>query len=52
MVAGIADLAGRISAGRLGEPADIAAAIVFLASEEAGLTTGEVVDINGGILID
>jgi len=52
MVAGIADLAGRIPVGRLGEPADIAAAVVFLASEEAGFITGEVMDINGGFLID
>ena len=52
MVAGIADLAGRIPVGRLGEPSDIAAAVVFLASEEAGFITGEVMDINGGFLID
>ena len=52
MVAGIADLAGRIPVGRLGEPADIAAAVVFLASEDAGFITGEVMDINGGFLID
>lgn len=52
MVAGIADLAGRIPVGRLGEPADIAAAVVFLASEESGFITGEVMDINGGFLID
>ena len=52
MVDGIADLAGRIPVGRLGEPADIAAAVVFLASEDAGFITGEVMDINGGFLID
>ena len=52
MVAGIADLAGRIPVGRLGEPADIAAAVIFLASEDAGFITGEVMDINGGFLID
>ena len=52
MVAGIADLAGRIPVGRLGEPSDIAAAVVFLASEQAGFITGEVTDINGGFLID
>ena len=52
MVDGIADLAGRIPDGRLGEPADIAAAVVFLASEDAGFITGEVMDINGGFLID
>ena len=52
MVAGIADLAGRIPVGRLGEPSDIAAAVVFLASEEASFITGEVMDVNGGFLID
>ncbi len=52
MVSGISDLAGRIPVGRLGEPADIAAAVVFLASEQAGFITGEVMDINGGFLID
>jgi len=35
-------------AGRLGEPADIASAIVFLASEEAAWITGQVLSVNGG----
>jgi NAD(P)-dependent dehydrogenase (short-subunit alcohol dehydrogenase family) len=34
--------------GRLGEPDDIAAAIAFLASEEAGWITGQVLSVNGG----
>lgn len=34
--------------GRLGEPADIAAAIAFLASAEAGWITGQVLSVNGG----
>jgi len=33
---------------RLGTPEDVAAAIAFLASEEAGYITGEEIDINGG----
>ncbi len=43
------DLAARIPLGRLGSEADVAAAIVFLASEEAGYITGHVLDINGGM---
>ena len=34
---------------RLGEVDEIAAAIAFLASDESGWTTGEVLDINGGL---
>jgi NAD(P)-dependent dehydrogenase (short-subunit alcohol dehydrogenase family) len=44
-------LAG-IPVGRLGTPADVAAVIGFLCSEESGYVTGEVVDINGGSHID
>ena len=39
----------RIPLGRMGIDAEIAAAIVFLASEEAGYITGHVLDVNGGI---
>lgn len=38
--------------GRLGTPADVANAVVFLASDEASFITGEIVDVNGGLLID
>jgi len=34
---------------RMGSPADIAAAVKFLVSEEAGFITGHVLDVNGGI---
>jgi len=34
--------------GRIGEPADIASAICFLASEQAGWITGQVLSVNGG----
>lgn len=34
--------------GRLGEPADIAAAVAFLASAEAGYITGQVLYVDGG----
>jgi 3-oxoacyl-[acyl-carrier protein] reductase len=34
---------------RLGKPEDVAAAVRFLASEEAGYITGHVLDVNGGM---
>jgi len=43
------DLLARIPLGRMGADAEIAAAIVFLASEEAGYITGAVLDVNGGL---
>jgi 3-oxoacyl-[acyl-carrier protein] reductase len=42
-------LKGQIPAGRLGSPADIAAAVAFLASEEAGYVTGQTLHVNGGM---
>lgn len=41
-------LASLIPLGRLGRPAEVAAAVKFLASDEAAFITGEVLDINGG----
>ncbi|HEY1213518.1 MAG TPA: SDR family oxidoreductase, partial [Bryobacteraceae bacterium] len=35
--------------GRIGTPDDIASAVRFLVSEEAGFITGHVLDVNGGI---
>jgi 3-oxoacyl-[acyl-carrier protein] reductase len=39
----------RIPAGRLGEGADVAAACVYLASEEASYVTGQTLHVNGGM---
>jgi 3-oxoacyl-[acyl-carrier protein] reductase len=43
--------AERVPIGRLGVPADVAATIVFLASEGAGYLTGQVLDVDGGLLM-
>lgn len=40
---------GTIPAGRLGEASEIAAAVVFLASNEAAYVTGQTIHVNGGM---
>lgn len=52
MIAGTRDLVSRIPVGRFGRVDEVAALVAFLASEHAGYITGEIVDINGGFLID
>lgn len=42
-------LMGQIPAGRLGQGADIAAAAVYLASDEASYVTGQTLHVNGGM---
>ncbi|MFC3580798.1 3-oxoacyl-[acyl-carrier-protein] reductase [Sphingomonas hylomeconis] len=42
-------LNARIPAGKMGEGADIGAAVVYLASREAGYVTGQTVHVNGGM---
>jgi 3-oxoacyl-[acyl-carrier protein] reductase len=42
-------LAERIPCGRLGEPADVAACVSFLACNEAGYVTGQTLHVNGGM---
>ena len=37
---------------RLGQPEDVAQAVLFLASNNAGFITGEILDVNGGFLMD
>jgi 3-oxoacyl-[acyl-carrier protein] reductase len=44
-----AALTGRIPAGDLGTGADIGAAVVYLASREAGYVTGQTLHVNGGM---
>ncbi|HXM96832.1 MAG TPA: 3-oxoacyl-[acyl-carrier-protein] reductase [Candidatus Dormibacteraeota bacterium] len=45
------ELRTRIPLGRMGAPKDVAAAVVFLASDEAGYITGHVLDVNGGMYL-
>lgn len=54
MTAGLGDeaharLSEQIPLGRLGQPEDIAAAVLFLAGEGAGYITGQVLHVNGGM---
>jgi len=43
------ELLARIPLGRMGQDCEVAAAVVYLASDEAGYVTGHVLDINGGM---
>ena len=42
-------LLGAIPLGRLGQPADVAGAVAYLASDEAGWITGATLHVNGGM---
>ena len=44
-----AGILGQIPAGRMGEAAEIAAAVLYLASVEAGYVTGATIHVNGGM---
>jgi len=52
MISGLPDLSSLIPVGRIGTPQDVADVVAFLASAHTGYVTGEVVDVNGGFLID
>jgi 3-oxoacyl-[acyl-carrier protein] reductase len=44
-----AKLTEAIPLGRMGDPADVAAAVVYLASDEAAWVTGATLHVNGGM---
>ena len=46
-----AEFTKQIPLGRMGTAGDIASAVVFLASDEAGYLTGQVLSVNGGMLM-
>ena len=45
----IATMEGMTQLGRLGQPEEVAAAVAFLASEEASYVTGETLGVSGGL---
>jgi len=47
----LADMAARVPLRRMGEPRDIANAYLFLASDEASYISGEVLRVDGGIVV-
>ncbi|MGK3971766.1 SDR family NAD(P)-dependent oxidoreductase [Sorangium sp. So ce118] len=52
-IVGLPAVQGRLKAsalGRLGEPADIADAVAFLASDDARWVTGHILEVSGGAL--
>jgi NAD(P)-dependent dehydrogenase (short-subunit alcohol dehydrogenase family) len=52
MIAGLPDMSAQIPVGRLGKPEEVAAVVAFLCSTQAAYITAEVVDVNGGFLVD
>ena len=46
---GVAPLVARTPLGRIGQPADIAAAVAFVVSDEGGWITGETIQVGGGL---
>ena len=52
MISSMPDMASKVPVGRLGTVDDVADTVAFLCSAHAGYITGEVVDVNGGFLID
>ena len=44
-------ISSRIACGRLGQPEDVANLVKFLASDEAGYITGQVICIDGGMAL-
>jgi len=47
----LAQRTARIPLGRIGLPRDVAAAVAFLASRDASYITGQVLHVDGGLVI-
>lgn len=47
----LAGMLSRIPAGQMGQPEDIGSLVVFLCSEQAGYINGEVIGVNGGLIL-
>lgn len=47
-----AALRAAIPAGRMGTVADVSRAVLFLAADEAGFVSGEILDVNGAMWCD
>ena len=52
MIAGIDDLRDRIPLKRYGRAQEVADVVAFLCSDHASFITGEIVDVNGGFVMD
>lgn len=52
MLAGIEDLRDRIPLRRYGRPEEVADVVAFPCSSHASFITGEIVDVNGGFVMD
>jgi 3-oxoacyl-[acyl-carrier protein] reductase len=51
-VPGIRDRGASIPLGRIGRPEEVASVVSFLLSDAASYLTGEIVDVNGGLVMD
>jgi NAD(P)-dependent dehydrogenase (short-subunit alcohol dehydrogenase family) len=52
MVAAMPDMREKVPLGRFGTTQEVADVVAFLCSDHSSFVTGEVVDVNGGFLID